>query len=210
MTASPTSSTTPAASRPKMAGNFASGWCGNQVGQLLITLAMLGTIPQAFTRTRTSVGRGVGTSIVSMLIGSPMACSRAARIVAMSRCSFSCFSSVLGVEVGVLEVDVEQPHDPDAGVVPSDVEGQLDHLLVIEVGGRSLPRPFRDTHRQRRLPGEAEHRELEVVELLGALEVRDRGQLGLGEARLETVRLVVCDLVGRADGVPDGQDRKLA
>jgi hypothetical protein len=44
---------------------------------------MLGTIPQAFTRTRTSVGRGVGLSIVSMDIGSPIACSRAARIIAI-------------------------------------------------------------------------------------------------------------------------------
>jgi hypothetical protein len=63
-----------------MAGNRGSGWCGNQVGQLLITLAMFGTIPHAFTRTSTSVGRGSGTSIRSIDIGSPIACRRAARI----------------------------------------------------------------------------------------------------------------------------------
>lgn len=66
-----------------MAGNFGNGWCGNHVGQLLITLAMFGTIPHAFTRTSTSVGRGVGTSIVSTDIGSPSACSRAASIFAI-------------------------------------------------------------------------------------------------------------------------------
>ena len=43
-----------------MAGNFGSGWCGNQLGQLLMTLAMFGTMPQAFTRTSTSFGRGFG------------------------------------------------------------------------------------------------------------------------------------------------------
>src|SRR6266511_3391776 len=140
MTASPTSSTTPAASRPKMAGNFASGWCGNQVGQLLIMLAMFGTIPQAFTRTRTSVGRGLGTSILSIDIGSPIACSRAARINAIEGAP-----SVVGaarrvgcaerheprlVQVAFLEVDVEHSHDPDAGVVPGDGQRELHHLFV--------------------------------------------------------------------------------
>ena len=81
MTASPTSSTTPAGSSPKIAGNLGSGWCGNQVGQLLMTLAMFGTIPQALTRTSTSVGRGLGTGIVSSVIGVPSLCSRAAIIV---------------------------------------------------------------------------------------------------------------------------------
>jgi hypothetical protein len=50
------------------------------VGQLLITLAMFGTIPHAFTRTSTSVGLGFGTSMASIDIGLPIACSRAARI----------------------------------------------------------------------------------------------------------------------------------
>ena len=83
MTASPTSSTTPVGSSPKIAGNLASGWCGNQVGQLLITLAMFGTMPTALTRTSTSVGRGVGTSMVSIDMGWPISCSRAARIIAI-------------------------------------------------------------------------------------------------------------------------------
>src|SRR6185503_18794973 len=85
MTASPTSSTTPAGSRPKIAGNFGKGWWGNHVGQLLMTLAMLGTIPQALTRTRTSLGRGFGTGMVSSVIGVPSACSRAAVIVLLMR-----------------------------------------------------------------------------------------------------------------------------
>ena len=61
----------PAGSRPKIAGNLGSGWCGNHVGQLLMTLAMFGTIPQALTRTSTSFGRGFGTGRVSSVMGSP-------------------------------------------------------------------------------------------------------------------------------------------
>src|SRR6266498_365048 len=211
MTASPTSSTRPAASSPKMAGSAARGWCGNQVGQLLITLAMLGTIPQALTRTRTSVGRGDGTSMVSMVIGSPIACSRAARIFAMSGCSFSCWGSRPGrTEVRVFQVDVEQAHDSDAGVVPGDVQRQLDHLLIVQVRRRGLPRLLRDVHRQRRLAGEPQDGELDLVEHLGALEVGDVRELGFGQARLEAVGLVVSNLVLRAGGVPDRQDGELA
>ena len=61
-TCEPFSTTTPAGSRPKIAGNGGRDRCGNQSTNLLSTLPRFGTIPQAFTSTSTSVGRGVGTS----------------------------------------------------------------------------------------------------------------------------------------------------
>src|SRR5712692_1893138 len=82
MTWGPTSTTTPAGSSPKMAGSFGSGKCGNHLVQLASTLPRLGTMPQAFTCTSTSAEPGFGTAIVSIDIGPPTACMRAARMVA--------------------------------------------------------------------------------------------------------------------------------
>src|SRR6188474_3187403 len=81
MTWLPTSTTTPAGSRPKIAGSLGSGRCGNHLVQLASTLPRFGTMPQAFTCTSTSVDPGFGTGIVSIDIGPPTACMRAARII---------------------------------------------------------------------------------------------------------------------------------
>src|SRR5882724_4645170 len=78
----PTSTTTPAGSSPKIAGSFGNGRCGNHLVQFASTLPRLGTMPQALTSTSTSVDPGFGTGIVSIDIGPPTACMRAARIVA--------------------------------------------------------------------------------------------------------------------------------
>jgi hypothetical protein len=80
-TCEPTSTTTPAGSSPKIAGSFGSGRCGNHLVQLASTLPRLGTMPQALTSTSTSVEPGWGTRMVSMDIGPPTWCIRAARIV---------------------------------------------------------------------------------------------------------------------------------
>ena len=64
-----------------MAGSFGNGSSGNQVCQWVSTLIRFGTTPQAFTATRTSVGRGSGTGTCSSFIGSPTLWSRAASMV---------------------------------------------------------------------------------------------------------------------------------
>jgi len=65
--------TTPAGSRPKIAGSggiiLLSGVSVPK--KLLMTRARLGTTPQALTSTSTSVDRGSGTSIRSSVIGAP-------------------------------------------------------------------------------------------------------------------------------------------
>jgi hypothetical protein len=72
-TCSPTLSTTPAGSRPKIAGSGGiSLLSGVSVPKkLLTTRARLGTTPQALTSTSTSVGRGCGTAMRSSVIGAP-------------------------------------------------------------------------------------------------------------------------------------------
>ena len=63
---------TPVGSRPKIAGSGGIAFgSGADPKKFETTRARLGTMPQAFTSTSTSVERGSGTGIRSSCIGSP-------------------------------------------------------------------------------------------------------------------------------------------